>query len=208
MNLPSFEEPQTGLSKCFHLCGLPFVTGSVHTRLDGSLLSSFSMGGKDRYSDSAYNSRIHPLQLQPLWRKFGPNVIVVFYVWWDEHGNWTPTHEHFNVVPLCRNTHTHTHIERIKNTICTLLEVIFPRDLVWMTISYNYYRIINYYFLLREAWLWTNGLRKHPCENLIVIEKTNTKACNLFGNKSLYDNKIHPDSFVSPQLRGQKQSWH
>lgn len=45
--------------------------------------------------------RIHPLQFEFLWGKFSSHVIVVLNVRWDEHGDWSSSHKHFDIVTLC-----------------------------------------------------------------------------------------------------------
>lgn len=45
--------------------------------------------------------RIHPLQFKSLRGQLSSHVIVVLDVRRDEHGDWSSSHEHLDVVALC-----------------------------------------------------------------------------------------------------------
>ncbi len=45
--------------------------------------------------------RIHPLQFESLWGKFGADIVVILHVRWDEHRDGSSSHEHFNIFSLC-----------------------------------------------------------------------------------------------------------
>lgn len=45
--------------------------------------------------------RIHPLQFESLWGKFGADIVVILHVRRDEHRDGASSHEHFNIFSLC-----------------------------------------------------------------------------------------------------------
>lgn len=100
LKISSKSESRTIFQGCTHICQGILLTFLLKKQGDVWRQSWF----QKRHCRAVLQNvleRIHPLQFESLWGKLSSHVVVVLYVRRDEHGDWSSSHEHFDVVALC-----------------------------------------------------------------------------------------------------------